>query len=89
MNEECVEKKKKTSTECINHVVNKWWSSGNIKINTQWAHMTECRNKQIVLVVKHMQVSIYAQSNEWGSKTAAVEKGWVKSWHQTEHYKRK
>lgn len=42
-------------------------------------HMTKCRNKQMVLVVKHMQVSIYIQSNGLGSKSAAVEEEWVKS----------
>lgn len=39
--------------------------------------MTKCRNKQMVLVVKHMQVcKFYTQSNGLGSKSAAVEKGW-------------
>lgn len=71
--------KKRTSTECINHVAKKLWSWGNIKVNIQWVHMTKCRNKQMVLVVKHMQVSIYIQSNGLGSKSAAVEEEWVKS----------
>lgn len=52
----CVQKNKQRKKESINHLANKWWSLGNFNLNMQWVHMTKCRNKQMVLVVKHMQV---------------------------------